>query len=151
MSGVVDNFQLHMLLMDEFPSPGGILGRRRRRISRSAAAVARGEGPQQTDEDVVGAWNPYAYAAYSGGSLPDPEDVESRDLWIWNEGVPADIPVFRDRRVVLLGPPSYERHWTAQRTFDPLPATLDARALSRDEVQEWLAAIEAENERSRPS
>jgi hypothetical protein len=44
MSGVVDNFQLHTLLMDAVPSPRGFLGRRKPRVPEPAVANARGEG-----------------------------------------------------------------------------------------------------------
>jgi hypothetical protein len=151
MSGITDNFQLHMLLMDDFPGGGGGgLFRRGRRISKPAAAVARGAGPQQIDEIVVGAWNPYVYSALEDGGLPDPDDYTgSKHLWIWNEGTPQDIPRLGGHRVILLGPPSYERHWPATRVFGPLEATLDARVLSDEEVGSWLERIEAAAAESR--
>ena len=55
MSGIVENFQLNTLLMDEFP-------RDEPRVSKAAVAVARGNGPQQIDETVTGVWNLYTYA-----------------------------------------------------------------------------------------
>jgi hypothetical protein len=45
--------------------------------------------------------------------------------------------------VILLGEPGYERHWAAQRTFDPFPASLDARPLEPRELDGWLARIAA--------
>ena len=50
MSGIVENFQLDTLLMDEFPRDAP-------RVSKDAVAVARGSGPQQIDETVTGVWN----------------------------------------------------------------------------------------------
>lgn len=140
MSGIVDNFQLHTLLMDALPLPRRRFGRRApRRVSESAAATARGDGPQETDETVVGAWNPYVYAAFAGGSLPAKEDYQAaRHLFIWNEGTPADIPSLDGRRVILLGEPSYVREWPSARVFGPLRASLDARALGDDDVGRWL-------------
>ena len=44
--------------------------------------------------------------------------------WIWNEGVPADIPTFEGTRVVLLGPPPYERSWNSVRRFPDLAVDL---------------------------
>jgi hypothetical protein len=132
MSGIVDNFQLHTLLMDAFPET---------QVSEAAVRVARGEGEQQIAENVTGAWNLWIAAALSDrGELPPKEAIqEFMDLLIWNEGTPADIPPLDGHRVILLGEPSYERFWDASRAFPHLPATLDARPLSEDEVTKWLA------------
>ena len=137
MSGIVENFQLNTLLMDEFP-------RDEPRVSKNAVAVARGSGPQQIDETVTGVWNLYSYGALlPGGELADAADRDYADTWIWNEGMPADIPVLDDHRVILLGPASYERTWPAQRMFLKLPARLTAELLSESELDAWLATIEA--------
>lgn len=132
ITGVVDNFQLNVLLMDGFPGKGA------RRVSKRVAEVARGIGPQQTDDNVTGAWNLYTWGAVKPGlKLADPGKDEK--YWIWNEGVPDDIPVFEGRRVILLGPPTYSRTWRSQRMFDKLPAKLECeRVLSEAEVDDWL-------------
>ena len=137
MSGIVENFQLCTLLMDEFP-------RDEPRVSKAAVAVARGDGPQQIDETVTGVWNLFTYAALRpGGELPDPADMSLSHTWIWNEGMPADIPVLDGHRVLLLGPASYSRQWKAQRMFLKLPARLTADLLGEDAVAQWLEKIEA--------
>ena len=135
MSGVVDNFQLHTLLMHDFPGDAP-------RVSPSAAEIARGRGPQASDETVVGAWNLYTFGALRDGRLPAADDLDSTDVWIWNEGTPADIPVLDGHRVILLGPTGYKRTWAAQRTFPDLPATLEPRLLSADDLDDWFARIE---------
>jgi len=142
MSGVVDNFQLQMLLMDAV-STGGLFSKRR--IAKAAADVAKGLGPQQLDDTIVGAWNMYAWTAVSPDrSLPDPRDFGAKDHWIWGEGRPEDIPVFDGRRVVLLGPASYPREFGAQRMFDRLRAELRVeRVLSKKDVADWLARLAA--------
>jgi hypothetical protein len=137
ISGVVDNFQLNVLLMDGFPSSDPAAGRR---VSQRVADVARGIGPQRTEDGVRGVWNLYTWkAVVAGGNLPDPRDYGAKDCWIWNEGIPEDIPVFEGRRVVLLGPTSYVRTWQSQRMFARLPATLNLeRKLTKGEVADWL-------------
>jgi|GEM_PF-837928 len=136
MSGIVENFQLNTLLMDEFP-------RDEPRVSKAAVAVARGDGPQQIDETVTGVWNLFTFAALQpGGELPEPSDLEFRDTWIWNEGMPADIPTLDGHRVILLGAASYARSWQAQRMFLKLPARLTAELLSEDALAEWLTKLE---------
>jgi hypothetical protein len=134
ISGVVENFQLHVLLMEEFPRSDSAT---EPRVSRRVADVARGVGPQQVDESVTGAWDLYNWKAIQPGyRLPDPKDQQS---WIWGEGIPEDIPVFEGRRVILLGPPSYKRLWQAQRSCKRLPARLERdQALTPDEIAGWM-------------
>lgn len=136
ISGVVDNFQLHVLLMDVFPVSGML---KRRRVSQAVAEVVRGQGPQQIDESIKGAWNLYDWRAVQEGlELPDSSDY-CVEWWIWGEGTPDDIPALGGRRVILLGPPSYDRQWVAQRIFERLPADVVVeKVLTKDEVQQWL-------------
>jgi hypothetical protein len=142
ISGVVENFQLHVLLMDAFPQSRLLAPRR---VSQRVADVARGFGPQQTEDTVIGAWNLYSWRAIDAGfRLPDPKDYKSSTGWIWGEGVPEDIPVFEGRRVILLGPASYQRSWGSQRTFDKLLAKLECeRTLTQSEVAGWLERMVA--------
>jgi len=140
ISGVVDNFQLNVLLMDGFPKSGLFA---RRRVAQRVAAVARGEGPQQSSDTVTGVWNLYTWEAIeSEAILPDPGDTASSKYWIWNEGTPADIPEFDGRRVILLGPASYPRSWQSQRMFSKLRAKLEIEGkLTKDEVEDWLSRM----------
>lgn len=132
ISGVVDNFQLATLTMDAFPYADPSAPRR---ISKTAADCAQGIGPQQTGEQVTGSWNPSTYKALS----PDLTFREGHEHWIWNEGKPADIPLFEGRRAILLAPATYQRSWIAQRTFAKLPARLEIeRHLTGDEIHSWL-------------
>ena len=132
ISGVSENFQLHTLLMDAFGRP----------VDPEVLAIARGDGPQQGDQEVAGAWNLYTYRALRDGALPEPDASRSEE-WIFNEGVPAVIPAIDGTRVILLGEPLYERTWNAVRTFAGLRATLDASALSEQDARAWLDRIAA--------
>jgi len=146
ISGVVDNFQLNMLLMDCFPKSGLLA---RSRIAKRVANVARGVGPQQTDDIVTGVWNLYTWEAIEANStLPNPDDYGS--FWIWNEGSPEDIPTFEGRRAILLGKASYSRSWRSQRMFGNLPAKLEIEhKLKKDEVDQWLQRMFAAKNASR--
>ncbi|NUQ61738.1 MAG: hypothetical protein HUU20_04570 [Pirellulales bacterium] len=137
ISGIVDNFQLNTLLMDVFPRSGLFS---RSRVSQRVADVARGRGPQQTEDIVTSVWNLYTWRAIQPDlTLPDPKDHASSAFWIWNEGSPEDIPLFEGRRAVLLGPPSYPRSWQSQRTFGGLSAeVICEQSLKKDEVRHWL-------------
>ncbi|WP_189002254.1 hypothetical protein [Deinococcus roseus] len=135
LSGVVDNFQLHVLLMDTFPQKGLF---KRKRTSDRIIAVAKGEGPQTAEESVEGAWNLYTHQAL----LADLSLSEASENWIWGEGTPADIPILEDRRVILLGPPTYRRTWNSMRMFDALKADLKVtRVLNERQVRSWLERI----------
>lgn len=137
ISGIVENFQLSTLLMAAFPRDEPL-------VSEAAVAVARGEGPQQIEETVTGAWNLFTFEALQpGGKLPDAADVSQSHTWIWNEGIPADIPLLDGHRVILLGAAPHSRRWQAQRMFLKLPARLTADVLAEDVVEGWLERIEA--------
>jgi len=142
ISGVVDNFQLNVLLMDKFPSSELFA---RRRVPQQVVDVACGDGPQETDDTVTAVWNMYSWEAiFAGFTLPSADDYHASDLWISNEGIPEDIPVFDGRRVILLGPASYPRFWRSQRMFGNLRASLEIeRQLPKDEIYDWLQRMVA--------
>jgi hypothetical protein len=139
MSGVSSNFQLHVLLMDVFPQSDP---RGSRRISQKAADVTRGTvAEQQDDPAMTGCWNLHAWTALQGsGRLTNDHSPSAVDHWIWNEGVPAHIPTFDGYRVIVLGPPSYARSFSAGRDFSTLRADIEVeRLLAPDEVDGWVA------------
>jgi hypothetical protein len=139
MSGISSNFQLHVLLMDVFPRSEP---RRAPRVSQQVADIVRGNVSEQQYEAVIaGCWNLHAWTALRrDGRLSPGHDNTSTDHWIWNEGVPADIPVFDCYRVVVLGPTSYVRSFFAQRDFRGLHADIEVeRLLAAAEVGAWVA------------
>ena len=135
-SGVPDNFQLNVLLMDGFP------GDDRPRVSDAVADNAKGVGPQEVDETVEGVWNLHNWTAIKSG----PELDDSNEHWIWNEGRPEDIELFDGYRVVLLGPASYVRTWPANRAFVDMPASIQwDQELTTAQVDQWLQRMIEEN------
>jgi hypothetical protein len=164
MGGIADNFQLHTLLMDALIAPetnasssggltGGLPGQRPNPVW---ATIARGDGPQEADHGVTGAWNLYNWTALDrNGRLPGSadDDADSGDAgfmgmahWIWNEGTPADIMPFEGQRIVLLGPPAYQRSWNCARLFDALPAYVRVEELLTPQaVEAWLRRLATAN------
>jgi hypothetical protein len=136
MSGVADHFQLHTLLMGIFPQRDP---RATPRVSETALQVARGTGPHQAEESVKGHWNLCTWRSV----LPNLELMQdASEHWIWGEGIPLDIPVFNDHRVVLLGPASYQRSWGSSRQFGHLLADIQiAQHLSPQEIEIWLHSM----------
>ncbi|MBI2809801.1 MAG: hypothetical protein HYX67_03075 [Candidatus Melainabacteria bacterium] len=139
MSGISGNFQLNELLMAVFPQNGMFP---KRRISKTVEDTARGKGPQQPGEGVTGHWNLYTWNALDK-DCKLPSAMDGND-WIWNEGIPADIPTFEGYRIVLLGKSAYSRSWSSCRDFLSLKADLTVdRRLTPKEVDVWLKKLAA--------
>jgi hypothetical protein len=143
ISGLADNFQLHTLLADALI--GRLPGRwlRGARPGRAEVEAARDGDVGEDGPPAHGAFNLWTWRGLKpDGTLRDPGSGSAH--WIWNEGVPADIPTFEGTRVVLLGPPPYQRSWTAGRRFPGMAGDLRVeRILARGEVREWLGRIAA--------
>jgi hypothetical protein len=149
IDGITDNFQLHTLLADALITEGGLLWREGpawgipgKRPSARVAATMRGDGPRSIAESSTGSWNLYHWTALdASGCLPSKMEAEH---WIWNEGVPADIRPFENRRIILLGPPSYPRGWNTARAIPSLKPTLEVRqVLEEQAVRDWLQRLVA--------
>lgn len=142
ISGIADNFQLHTLLADVLignPFEGWISGipvdRRVAKAARDGAATNGTHGETRFD---LFQWR----ALQPDGALPP--GLDGSDHWIWGEGIPADIDAFEGTRIVLLGPPSYQRTWNASRRFEALVADICVmNKLSLDDVRDWLCRLAA--------
>jgi len=143
ISGLADNFQLHTLLADALIGrfPGRWL--RGARPSRAEVAAARDGAVSENGSGAHGAFNLWTWRGLKAdGTLRDPMSGSSH--WIWNEGVPADVPLFDGERIVLLGPPPYPRSWTAGRRFPFMVGDLRVeRILTRGEVRDLIGRITA--------
>jgi hypothetical protein len=104
ISGVADNLQLQVLLMEAL-SDAGVL-----EVARPEPdwlAVARGSAPQQACGTVIGAWN----LASPQGDVP-------------LDGDPAEIPQVDGQRVLLLHDADPPPRWHNGRMFAALPASV---------------------------
>jgi hypothetical protein len=124
ISGVGDNFQLHMLLGGALIGrPGGLTGERP--APEILACFLNADAPPGPPV-VSSPWNL----------------VDAHGEWIWNEGVPADIPVVNGTRVVVIDPPSYQRTFPAGRRFPLMPATLRVEGMHLPEdLGDWWPHI----------
>jgi hypothetical protein len=138
ISGIADNFQLHLLLADTLIGDQGRGLLPGKRPDPRAVAAARDKQVDPRARSAQGVFNLWTWRGLQpDGSLP----VATGDSahWIWNEGTPADIPHFEGVRVVLLGPPPYARSWNAGRRFDGMHAELRLEeVLPPDVAREWL-------------
>lgn len=126
ISGIGDNFQLHTLLAATLSGP-------------ASDGLLEGVRPE-----------PSWIAAATDGDLEPPDGpirgqfnlVDAYGKWIWNEGVPADIPELDGRRVVVLDPPPYQRSWHIGRAYPLMVPEIGLdRVLPADEAAGWLAKV----------
>ena len=138
MNGVVDNYQLHHLLMG-IPFLNPTLA-----INEEDLAVANGSGKQIEDRSIDCKWNLYNLELCCEDNWREVLDDSSKSIdfrysWIWSEGEPTSISIHNGYRVILLGEPSYVRSSKVQRTFKNLKASIDIeKELSPTEINEWL-------------
>lgn len=140
ISGIADNFQLHVLLADAVigdVQDGWIKGNK---PAPEIAAAMRDTQPLQ-NLYIEGALNLVNYTGLqSDKTLGD--SVSNTHHWIWNEGVPADIVPLNNQRIILLQDPPYVRSWNAQRLFDGMIGELTVEAkFDTKQVDEWLERI----------
>jgi hypothetical protein len=141
IAGVGDNFQLHTLLADTLigaPEQGWLPGQR---PDPQVAANARDGAVEGLS--AVGTFNLYNWDALDeNGDLPAGQIDTVK--WIWGEGIPADIRVFEGTRIILLGPPPYQRGWNAERRFSGMVGELEViEKLAPETVQAWLDRLAA--------
>ncbi|MFC5663035.1 hypothetical protein ACFP3U_08570 [Kitasatospora misakiensis] len=122
MDGLTDNFQLHTLLIEELVGGGHLPGTR---PDPEVVALSRTRWLDGRRFIATGAFNLVA---------PD-------GRWIWNEGMPEDIPVVDGVRTLILDPQPYERSWAAGRFVEQVPGDLRLeRVLEPAEAAARLAA-----------
>ncbi|MFB7380181.1 hypothetical protein ACFC6U_09055 [Kitasatospora purpeofusca] len=122
MDGLTDNFQLHTLLIEVLVGGGHLPGTR---PDPEVVALSRTRWLDGHRFIATGAFN---LVAPDGG-------------WIWNEGMPEDIPVVDGVRTLVLDPQPYERSWAAGRFVEQVPGDLRLeRVLEPAEAAARLAA-----------
>ncbi|GAA3964704.1 hypothetical protein GCM10023085_54060 [Actinomadura viridis] len=129
IGGIGDNFQLHTLLAGALLGrPGGLPGTPP--TPEIIACFLDADTPPGRPV-ISSPWNL----------------VDAHGEWIYNEGVPADVPAVNGTRVIVLDPPSYERHFPAGR-HHPMMAgslTLDGLHLPEDLAGWWPHIAPARN------
>jgi hypothetical protein len=127
MSGVGDNFQLHILLADRLigdPGQGLVAGER---PDRSWVEAATDGHPR------LGADNP---------AIRRFRLFDGHGAYVHPEGKPADIEPLDGTRVLVLHPPNGAFGMGVGRVFQDMPPTLDLdRVLGADEAESWFARV----------
>jgi hypothetical protein len=158
--GVADNFQLHALLAGSvighedrglFPGmvgthegkaePSPEMGRP---LNRRSVGVARDLPCSNSEPSVWSFLQLWTWKALRPDGTVSADLQANRDHVVWNEGVPADIPPFEGKRVVLLGNTPFCRSWNGGRIFHGMRADLRVEeVLSPEAVGGWLRRIAA--------
>lgn len=131
IDSVPGNFALHTLLASALCDALNFTG-----PATPVLECVRGTGPASCRIPSIGYWN--LYTCNACGLFPDMDRSPKTD-WIWNEGIPAHIPLFDNCRIVLAGENKIERSWNTKRTFEFLRPSVQLNfELSRQETEELL-------------
>ncbi|RKS08870.1 hypothetical protein DFP74_4593 [Nocardiopsis sp. Huas11] len=123
--GIGDNFQLHTLLADALVGPHA-QGLEGEAPDPRWAAAYRDSPPDPAAHTVRGWWN---LVAHDG-------------TWVWNEGVPAEIPTVDGEHVLVLDDLPYPRSWNAGRRHPHVRGWLEIESeLTTDEAQVWWKRV----------
>lgn len=123
--GIGDNFQLHTLLADALVGPGG-RGLAGEPPDPRWVRAFRDHDPDPAARTVRGWWN---LVAHDG-------------TWVWNEGVPAEIPTLDGEHVLVLDEQPYPRSWNARRRHPEVAGWLEVEdELSPQEVDLWWKRV----------
>jgi hypothetical protein len=133
IDGVVTNFDLRALVEDALLARG-LPGQRN---PPDVLAVIRGEADEASRNYVSGAFNLYTYRA-AGQDLTAPTDIPLED-WVWNEGVPDDVPRLDGELLLIVGPEQPKRSWNVGRQFSALRSSVKVEEeLSPAAAKRWL-------------
>lgn len=125
--GIGDNFQLHTLLADALVGEEG-QGLPGHRPDERWTAAFRDAEPDPAAGPVKGWWN---LVALDGS-------------WVWNEGVPADIPTHDGEHVLVLDAQPFPRSWNARRRHPQVNGWLEVDTeLGPEETERWWARAAA--------
>ncbi|GAB2486450.1 hypothetical protein [Nocardiopsis aegyptia] len=123
--GIGDNFQLHTLLAAALVGPHA-QGLEGEAPDPRWAAAYRDSDPDPAAQTVRGWWN---LVAHDG-------------TWVWNEGVPAEIPTVDGEHVLVLDDLPYPRSWNAGRRHPHVRGWLEIESeLTPDEAQVWWKRV----------
>lgn len=143
ISGIADNFQLHTLLAGELigDRPGLLPGKP---LHPLTIAAAKNKPVLPRTPSAEGRFNLWTWQGLpclqTNGKTTN--ELDGTEHWIWNEGVPADIPPFEGLRIILLGPPPYPRTWNPDRIFNGMTAELTVlEILPETAINEWLQRL----------
>ncbi|PDP89672.1 hypothetical protein CQJ94_00460 [Glycomyces fuscus] len=123
--GIGDNAQLHTLLAD------ALIGPHRQGLPGDPpdprwVAAFRDSAPDPAAQTVRGWWN---LVAHDG-------------TWVWNEGVPAEIPTLHGEHLLVLDEQPYPRSWNAARRHPQVRGWLEVEAeLSPEETALWWKRV----------
>ncbi|WP_150239864.1 hypothetical protein [Nocardiopsis quinghaiensis] len=123
--GIGDNSQLHTLLAD------ALIGPERQGLHGDPPdprwVTAFRDGPPDPQAQTVRGW--WNLVAHDG-------------TWVWNEGLPAQIPTIDGEHVLILDEQPYPRSWNAARRHPQVRGWLEVEAeLDTEEAARWWERV----------
>ncbi|WP_017586561.1 hypothetical protein [Nocardiopsis ganjiahuensis] len=123
--GIGDNFQLHTLLADALIGPNG------------QGLPGDAPDPRWTASFRDSPVDPAAHTVWGWWNM-----VAHDGAWVWNEGVPAEIPTIDGEHVLVLDEQPYPRSWNAGRRHAHVRGWLEVESeLSEDEAALWWKRV----------
>lgn len=123
--GIGDNFQLHTLLANALIGPNGQGLNGQPPDPRWVASYQ--DGPVDPNAQTVrGCWN---LVAHDG-------------TWVWNEGMPAEIPTIDGEHILILDEQPYPRSWNAGRRHPHVHGWVEVESeLTHQEATLWWKRV----------
>lgn len=123
--GIGDNSQLHTLLADALIGPQG------------QGLPGEAPDPRWVDAFRDGPVDPHAHTVRGWWNL-----VAHDGTWVWNEGMPAEIPTIDGERVLVLDEQPYPRSWSARRRHPQVHGWLEVESeLDPQEAALWWKRV----------
>ncbi|MFE1392656.1 hypothetical protein ACFW3Z_07275 [Nocardiopsis alba] len=123
--GIGDNLQLHTLLADALIGPHGQGLAGHTPDPRWSASYRH--APVDPEADLVHGW--WNLVAHDGS-------------WVWNEGLPAEIPTIDGEHVLILETLTHPRSWKAGRRHPQVRGWLEVESeLSAEEAHRWWSRV----------
>lgn len=123
--GIGDNFQLHTLLADALIGPTG------------QGLHGQAPDPRWVTSFIDGPVDPEAQTVRGWWNL-----VAHDGTWVWNEGMPAEIPTIDGEHVLVLDEQPYPRSWNAGRRHPQVRGWLEVESeLTREEAALWWKRV----------
>ena len=123
--GIGDNFQLHTLLADALIGPQG------------QGLPGDPPDPRWTASFRDGPVDPAAQTVWGWWNM-----VAHDGTWVWNEGLPAEIPTIDGEHVLVLDEQPYPRSWNAGRRHPHVRGWLEVESeLTEEEADLWWKRV----------
>lgn len=149
VDGVVSNFDLQALVADAIIDRGLPGVRNAAEVIASIKGVDVADSPRggEVASSVTGQFQFYEWQAAAHAWNNDDSDGHNHPMgenYVWGEGIPSEVPRFKDVHTLIVGPQTIQRSWNNARMFSALRCDVTVKEeLGKDEVVSLLAEMKA--------